>query len=357
MQKILKSTIKIFFSLVAIFGAVGVLNLNGTVSFFSSETKLENSSVSVGFWVKPEVEVKWTGCDDEIYAGNEYEIKWEASAGDIEISYTCDGGKTFFIIKNQTENDGKYLWQVPDILEEKCRVQVEATDENGLLGKDDSGDFSIVSPIVLNEFLPKPATGKEWVEIYNQGEKEIDMSDWEISELTGGGVENKYKISSLSVLGGGDYKIKEKDFLVVEFSGSKLNDSGDTISLYDKNGIKIDHYKYTSSQVDTGKTIARIPDGADNWVDPVPTPGKKNKKDDDMDDFRKYYKIECFDKKGEALCEEDFLKKLGLWEELEESTAEKNPQKPETNEKKSSENLIEETKNEEKEEVVLEIPA
>jgi len=64
------------------------------------------------------------------------------------------------------------------------------------------------------------------------------------------------------------------------------------------------------------------------WIDLVPTPGKKNTKSNDEDDFRKYYKKVCF-KDDEPICDTKFLKSLGLIEEKK-----KEEKKPE--EKKES---------------------
>ncbi|MDR3558945.1 MAG: hypothetical protein P4L58_00900, partial [Candidatus Pacebacteria bacterium] len=89
--------------------------------------------------------------------------------------------------------------------------------------------------------------------------------------------------------------------------------SGDTVTLYDPDGNMIDSHKYSASDVRQGKSIARVPDGTGDWIDPIPTPGAKNTKKNSDRFMRHYYRDACFDKKGDPQCAEDFLKNLGLW--------------------------------------------
>ncbi len=72
-------------------------------------------------------------------------------------------------------------------------------------------------------------------------------------------------------------------FLVVYRNGDSdfaLNNTGeDSVRLYDgkisEGANLIDSYIYTINALE-GKSFARIPDGSDNWVDPLPTPGEPN---------------------------------------------------------------------------------
>jgi len=77
-----------------------------------------------------------------------------------------------------------------------------------------------------------------------------------------------------------------------------LNNTGDTVKLFDNSVKMVDSYTYSSSDycnleptpgeenpfsasgscgdVPPNKSYARIPDGIGGWVDPIPTPGFKN---------------------------------------------------------------------------------
>ncbi len=167
--------------------------------------------------------------------------------------------------------------------------------------------------VVLNEILPNPEgddtqTGiqGEWVEIYNNGQQDVDLTDWYIEDNAG----HRRTISSVTTYNGrtvigtpGSYL----EWLVVFMDGQVLNNSGDTVSLYDAHDNLIDSYTYSGSTTDDdsdsnntpggdnengvgeetagneGKSYARIPDGVGDWVDPIPTPGAPNELTTDED--------------------------------------------------------------------------
>lgn len=139
--------------------------------------------------------------------------------------------------------------------------------------------------VVINEFLPNPAGNDnalkpdgEWVELYNKG-NEIDVAGWVLYDAN-----NSHE---LEITGGntntGNTVIAPGGFLVVYRNGdgdfTLNNEGGDTVRLYkgsiDSGADLIDSHSY-SVDAPEGKTFARIPDGSDNWVDPIPTPGKPN---------------------------------------------------------------------------------
>ena len=162
--------------------------------------------------------------------------------------------------------------------------------------------------VVLNEFMPMPAVGDEWVELYNNGEEPVDVSDWFVISDD----KQKKEINEKHTKGNSTI-IKPKGFLVVSYDDLNLSNKDGKIALENSEGVVIDSYKYTAKEVSIGKTIARIPDGVGKWADPVPTPGEKNNPSNKKEDFHKYYKEQCFDK-GELLCDKDFAYKLGLFD-------------------------------------------
>ncbi|MDD5031792.1 MAG: lamin tail domain-containing protein [Patescibacteria group bacterium] len=140
--------------------------------------------------------------------------------------------------------------------------------------------------VVINEFLPNPAgydnalkPNGEWVELYNKGSEEIDVSGWVLYD---GYLTHELLITPANT-GTGSTTIAAGEFLVVYRDGDSDftldNTGGDLIRLYDSEiddgGNLIDSYTYASDAPE-GKSFARIPDGSDNWVDPIPTPGEEN---------------------------------------------------------------------------------
>ena len=142
------------------------------------------------------------------------------------------------------------------------------------------------SGVVINEFLPNPAGSDklpkpdgEWVELYNSGNSSVDVAGWMLYDSNDS---HELLISTGNTDSGGT-EVPAKGFLVVyrnEDPDFALNNKGgDTVRLYDgkikDGGNLVDSYSYTMD-APTNKSFARIPDGSDNWVDPVPTPGGPN---------------------------------------------------------------------------------
>jgi len=168
--------------------------------------------------------------------------------------------------------------------------------------------------VVLNEVLPNPEGDDdqqglqgEWVEFYNKGKDSQDMTDWYIRDATGnirGTVRSTTTYNGQTEIGG---KNSGREWLVLLIDGAQLNNTGDTVKLYNSAGELQDSYAFGDSDTDDdsdshntpggdnqnpageetagneGKSYARIPDGSKKWKDPVPTPGAPNKLKEDKD--------------------------------------------------------------------------
>jgi hypothetical protein len=148
-------------------------------------------------------------------------------------------------------------------------------------------------PIVINEFLPNPK-GKdnapmpngEWVELYNKGESDVDVAGWMLYDEKDS---NELPITPDNT-NTGSTTVPAGGFLVVYRNGdgdfALDNKGGDTVRLYDgkiSDGANlIDSHTYTIDALE-GKSFARIPNGSDNWEDPIPTPGEPNVMDEGVE--------------------------------------------------------------------------
>lgn len=153
--------------------------------------------------------------------------------------------------------------------------------------------------LVINELFPDPAPPEglpeyEFVELYNRSEKVFDLKDWKISDGTTTGIFPSFII-------------KPKEYVIVTASAfvsayapfgktigltfPSLNNSGDKISLLDKNDEKIDELQYSVSfyqdadKAHGGWTLERLNPDLDtndknNWRASVNsrggTPGSEN---------------------------------------------------------------------------------
>lgn len=165
------------------------------------------------------------------------------------------------------------------------------------------------STVLLNEVLPNPegldtqaGLQGEWVELYNVSLGAVDVTNWYIEDEAS----NHIDIIPATTYNG-QTTVASFGWAVVFMSGAVLNNTGDTVYLYDNNGVLRDRYSYGASVNDDdgdsnntpsgdntnpagsevsgqeGKSDARIPDGADNWVDPIPTPGAPNVLEEEQD--------------------------------------------------------------------------
>ncbi|MBU1993056.1 lamin tail domain-containing protein [Patescibacteria group bacterium] len=148
------------------------------------------------------------------------------------------------------------------------------------------------SLVVINEFLPNPAGADkdlmpegEWVELYNRSDFDIDVNEWYLYDDLDS---HPLRISAVNsdndedVGDEGETIVPSHGWLVVYLNGAYNgwlnNGGGDAVRLYDgpvDSGQLIDSYSYVGNAPEN-KSFARIPDGSDNWFDPIPTPGRPN---------------------------------------------------------------------------------
>jgi hypothetical protein len=176
----------------------------------------------------------------------------------------------------------------------------------------DSAALTASAGVVINEFLPNPAStddGLEWVELLNVGTTSINLSGWTFERATSTTWSTRYTFSSYTlqvgerlVLGGelvsgADLNLPAGSFLAMGQGSS----SGDAIQLVGSGGALVDTVVYGPNNSDgflddTGavatsiapspgddESIGRLPDGSDtnqSGVDFVlfssPTPGASN---------------------------------------------------------------------------------
>lgn len=134
------------------------------------------------------------------------------------------------------------------------------------------------STVVINEIMPHPSSGSDWIEIYNNSGADIDISGWSVSDSTSDPKGERIKtFPSGTVVEGDDPDGNNFYYFTV---GNRLNDAGDVIKLYNPDSQPIDEKEYTG---DPGIDNAHIryPDGLDSWVITTkPTPGAKNVRQD-----------------------------------------------------------------------------
>ncbi len=118
----------------------------------------------------------------------------------------------------------------------------------------------------LNEIAPYPASDKEWVEITSLDKSQtISLKNCVLHDASG-------KILTIS-----DITIDPatSPFAVIQLATSKLNNSGDSVALYDPEGRLLDAMTYGA--VKKGETWIRKSGGDGSWSKTqTPTPGTEN---------------------------------------------------------------------------------
>jgi Lamin Tail Domain len=95
--------------------------------------------------------------------------------------------------------------------------------------------------VLINELMPNPASGGEWVELYNAGAAEVDLSGWRVDDDTLGG-------SRTTIADG--VRIAPGAHLLVPLAASILNNSGgDAAQLLDPADYLVDSAAYTGTVV------------------------------------------------------------------------------------------------------------
>ncbi len=119
--------------------------------------------------------------------------------------------------------------------------------------------------ILINEVLPAPASGPEWVELYNPSDAAIDVSGWRIDDDTSGGTQTIIAAGSV---------VPARGFLVVALTSAILNNTGDSATLIDTEGSVGDAVAFGAMR--STESYGRRTDGASEWLKLTPSAGASN---------------------------------------------------------------------------------
>lgn len=108
----------------------------------------------------------------------------------------------------------------------------------------------VAATVVINEFTPGSSG---WIELYNPGSVAVDVSNWSVDDVAGGGYAPKSLGSSVS--------IPAQGYLVVSYAGINYA-STDSVRLVDASGTEVDsHSNFYAKTSTAGLCFGRQPDG------------------------------------------------------------------------------------------------
>ena len=118
----------------------------------------------------------------------------------------------------------------------------------------------------LNEVVPAPLSGKEWIEIVTlDASQSISLRGCQLLDSRG----------RIFTFGSQEIDPTTSRYLVITLSTSRLNNGGDSVALYDPNGRLLDVMHYDATP--RGSSRIRFPDLNGEWqLTVTPTPGEAN---------------------------------------------------------------------------------
>jgi len=133
----------------------------------------------------------------------------------------------------------------------------------------DRAQYDYSNEIIISEIFPNPAgndSEAEFIEVYNKSESDVNLAGWRLGDETN----KRYTVKENLI-------IKTKEYLVIyrEDSGIALNNSGDTVKLFQPLLEAVyQEVKYEASQEDWSYNWREV-DGKYVWSEIV-TPGQAN---------------------------------------------------------------------------------
>ena len=157
-------------------------------------------------------------------------------------------------------------------------VEADAdTDADSDTDTDADTDVPIPGDVALNEMLSLSTDGSpDWVELYNEGELEMDLEGWAITDHYGQVAPYVFEEGTV---------VPPQDFLVLLADGEnrvgedihlsfRLAVAGETLTLLDDDGDVYDEVAFP--ELPAGSSWASVPDGSGDWEVSQPTPGESN---------------------------------------------------------------------------------
>lgn len=213
------------------------------------------------------------------------------------VAFSCPGeavvGQSIFFDSSDTidenQDELKYDWDFGDgiklnlaspahtyLKEGNYLVKLTVSDGKNKVEKEKIIKIVSSSPpsgknplsIIINEILPDPAgnDAEEWIELKNIGVDRVNLFGWKLDDIEGGSAPYKINVDSW-IESGGFYLVERNE------SGLALNNSNESVRLFDASGKLVDSVNYEKSF--SGESFARAENKKWFWTTVI-TPGEEN---------------------------------------------------------------------------------
>ena len=130
----------------------------------------------------------------------------------------------------------------------------------------------VQAQVIINEVMPAPSAGPEWIELLNTGDQSLSLEGWMVED----------QLSSPTVIWQfSSQSLEPGQLILIELSSAKLNNAADGVTLKDQSGQVVDQMIYSSSQPDlswsrsnaqSGQFVLATPTAGYANIAPTPTP-------------------------------------------------------------------------------------
>jgi hypothetical protein len=125
---------------------------------------------------------------------------------------------------------------------------------------------------VINEVVPDPEAGTDWIELYNAGDQTADLTGF---TMTDDDPTHVFTFAAGTVVAPGAYLTLDQNATGSFTFG--LGKGGDQVNLYDAQAALVDNATWTTGEADAPTSWGRLPNGAGAFQTlATPTKGAPN---------------------------------------------------------------------------------
>jgi len=173
-----------------------------------------------------------------------------------------------FVGESSDQTQFDLLWQSAFLLPND-RFTLELVDSGGKVVSTYYYPSPVLPPVSINEMEANPASGDEWVEIFNGSAEPMDLQGWTLNTLKGTSAKLSIPLDRI---------IPARGFILISLPIAFLNDQGEILELRnDKNlVINVTPEAGLPDGLADGRCWARVPDGQEAWMFQACTKGEAN---------------------------------------------------------------------------------
>lgn len=190
--------------------------------------------------------------------------------------------KSDLVVENLTPNTVYYFTLIGSYNADDIKSnQIKVTTEKSGSGSAVLGDTGSYKQIIFTEILPNPASGEEYIELFNPTDEPINLAGWKIQDASGRTyVITAFDLHELTIAdtdSANQVLLGPNQYLLLEYPTTHIrlnNSGGEELQLMDADNNLIDEIYYDGT-VKKGYAYVIAPNQSWFWSDEL-TPGAEN---------------------------------------------------------------------------------